>query len=162
MLNIKPPTLGALALLLITAAIEPAKAADDATPPGHIIVARATSDALLIWDASAAVTKIVTARTPDSDANASLEREALQLLAGKVAELKDTKTISLRVIYNKTGDVSPIYGSATFAGVERYAVLSMATADLVADRDKWRELNEKAAVPAWIGFKILGALPPRT
>lgn len=161
MLRVNQPGLCTLIVFIIASAILPANAADDATTLGHVITARATGDALLIWDASDSVTKIVTMKIPDSEANAKLERNALHLLASKAADLKGTTTISLRIVYNKTGDVSPVYGSATFAGVERYALLSIRSADLISDRDKWRELDEKAAIPPWIGFKILGTLPPR-
>jgi hypothetical protein len=66
----------------------------------------------------------------------------------------------VRVIYSKTGEVSPVYGTPTFADVERFATLTMKAEDAASDRDKWRELGD-GAPPAWVQFDVVGELPPR-
>jgi len=136
--------------------------AEEPPIPGHVVVARVSDDALIIWDASPEIASIVTNKTGDEAATEQLERDALRVLAQNVAKLeKSAKSVTVRVIYNKTGAVSPIYGAPTFAGVERYATLAVAYKDAVSDRDKWKELDQKHAVPAWVAFKVIGQLPPR-
>ena len=136
--------------------------ADETGVPGHVVVARASDDALVIWDASAEIAAIVSNKVSDDAANNRIERDALRVLAQSLPKLeKSTKSVTVRVIYNKTGAVSPVYGAPTFAGVERYATLEMSHKDAASNRDKWKELDAKTAVPAWVAFKILGQLPPR-
>ncbi|MBD5606759.1 MAG: hypothetical protein IAI48_16950 [Candidatus Eremiobacteraeota bacterium] len=139
-----------------------ATAAPAARPTGNVIVARPGGSALVIWDASADVASIVANKTSDADANALLERDASRVLADSLAKIdKDASDVTVRVIYNKSGAVSPVYGSATFAGVERYATLKLSAKDANTDRDKWRELGDAAPPPAWFSFAITGVLPQR-
>jgi hypothetical protein len=135
--------------------------ADDAVP-GAVVLARASSDALLIWDASDDVAAIVKDKASDADANARLERDAVRVLASHANEIgKSAKTITLRVIYSKTGAVSPVYGTPTFLGTERYATLSADAAPIADDRDRWKESDGKLPAPGWLTWKVLGRLPPR-
>jgi hypothetical protein len=134
-----------------------------ATPevPGHVVLARAEGDALLIWDSTAEVATIVSDKLSDAEANARLERDALRVLAAAQPKMTGAKSITVRVVFSKTGDVSPVYGSPTFAGIERYATLKIDAADASSDRDKWKELAADAMPPAWVQFDVIGALPPR-
>lgn len=130
--------------------------------PGHAVLAKPAGDALVIWDASPVVASIVKSKTNDSDANDLLERDAARVLATMAPNVdKSAKTITVRVIYSKTGAVSPVYGTPTFMGIERYATLTVPAGDAQTDRDKWKELDPKAPVPAWFAFKVTGLLPPR-
>jgi len=136
--------------------------ADESKPPGNVIVARPAGDALLIWNASADVAAIVANKTADADAKALLERDAARALAASLAKVDAAaSSISLRVIYEKTGAVSPVYGTATFAGVGRYATLRMSGRDARGDRDRWRELAGDSPLPAWFAFDVTGDLPER-
>ena len=156
-------------LLLLAAAVAfdagfaaPPAVGADAPVPGHVIVARASGDALLIWDATPEVASIVSRNVSDADANAQLERDGLRVMSqslGKVA--RDAKTVTVRIIYGHTGEVSKVYGSATFAGVERYAIVTMSGHDATSDRDKWKEAGSGSASPSWVEYKITGKLPPR-
>jgi hypothetical protein len=135
--------------------------ADDAVP-GHAVLARASEDALVLWDASTVVATIVRSKMSDADANALLERDAARVLATIAPNVdKGAKSVTVRVIYSMTGDVSPVYGTPTFAGIERYATLTVTGPDVRSDRDRWKELDAKAALPAWFAYKIVGKLPPR-
>ena len=129
--------------------------------PGHIVLARTEADALVIWEATPEVAAIVSGKLSDADANARLERDALRVLGQEAPKLASARTITVRVIYSKTGDVSPVYGTPTFAGVERYATVTISGADASSDRDKWKELADGATPPAWVRFDIVGTLPPR-
>ena len=149
-----------LALVALAGRAVPALASEDPVP-GHVIFARASQDALLLWDATVEVTAIVRERRPDGAANARLEHDALRVLAASLSEVKHARTITVRVIYSKTGDVSPVYGAPTFLGIERYANVTLAAASAAANRDGWQQLDAKSVPPGWIAFKIVGALPPR-
>ncbi len=151
-------------LALVAAAcftVTSAALADDAVP-GHAVLAKPGGDALVIWDASPVVASIVKSKTDDAGANDLLERDAVHVLATMAPNVdKSAKTITVRVIYSKTGAVSPVYGTPTFMGIERYATLTVPAGDVQGDRDKWKELDAKAPVPAWFAFKVTGLLPPR-
>jgi hypothetical protein len=55
-----------------------------------------------------------------------LQATAMQALADKVRNSK-SKSILLSVLYSKIGAVSPIYGTATFSGVEKVGLLPVFT-----------------------------------
>jgi hypothetical protein len=136
--------------------------AEDSTVPGHTVLAKAGGAALIIWDATPVIIAIVHDKLTDADANALIEHDALKVLVKLQPVVdKDAKTITVRITYNKTGDVNPAYGTPTFLGVERYATVSANAADLRGDKSEWKELDSKANVPAWFSFTILGQLPPR-
>jgi hypothetical protein len=150
-----------LALVAAGCLVAPAAALADEVP-GHAVLAKPDGDALVIWDASSVVAEIVKTKTADPAANDVLERDAAHVLATMVPNVdKSAKTITVRVIYSKTGAVSPVYGTPTFMGIEKYATLTVPAADAQTDRDKWKELDPKAAVPSWFAFKVTGLLPPR-
>lgn len=156
---------GPFTLLALVAAgciaLAAAALADDAVP-GHAVLAKPGGDALVIWDASPVVAAIVKSKTDDSGANDLLERDAVHVLASMAPNIdKSAKTVTIRVIYSKTGAVSPVYGTPTFLGIERYATLIVAAGDTQGDRDKWKELDAKTPVPSWFAFKVTGLLPPR-
>jgi hypothetical protein len=151
-----------LALIAAGCVAMTAVAAADDEVPGHAVLARPSGDALVIWDASPVVASIVKTKTNDAGANDLLERDAVHVLAAMAPNVdKSAKTVTVRVIYSKTGAVSPVYGTPTFMGIERYATLTVAGTDAQGDRDKWKELDAKAAVPSWFTFKVTGLLPPR-
>jgi len=151
-------TFAALTVALFLSA-SPAAALDSV--PGHVIVARENDDAVLLWDATPDVADIVRERLSDADAEKRLERDALRALATSLDRVPNARTVTLRVLYSKIGDVSPTYGSPTFAGVERYATLTVDARRAAGDDDRWKELGPRAAVPAWIDYQVVGELPPR-
>lgn len=143
-------------------ALLPVASLGEPPPTGHAVVARSNGDALLLWDASSEVSVIVSTKLSDDDANARLKRDAIRVLAASVPDVsKDATSVTIRVLYNKTGAVSPVYGAATFAGVEHYAEIKLSGADFFHDRDHWRESAERAPIPKWLTFHVLGQLPPR-
>jgi hypothetical protein len=113
-------------------------------------------------DADPEVASIVTSKASDADANDRLKRDALQALASKLSLLQKAKSVTVRVIYDKVGAVSPTYGSLTFSGVERYANLTMSIADAKTNRDRWKDAaSSQQPLPAWINFAVVGELPQR-
>ena len=149
-------------LAILTALASASLVFADSGPPGKLIVARTDGDAMLIYNASPEVASIVTAKASDADANDRLKRDALQALASKLALLQKAKSVTVRVIYDKVGAVSPTYGSLTFSGVERYANLTMSIADARTNRDRWKDAaSSQQPLPAWIDFAVVGELPQR-
>ncbi len=144
------------ALLFVGAAIARA----DAIETTHVVVAGTGASAILIWNASPLVARIVSENIPDRAANERLERAALRAVAPDIALLHLAKTITVRVLYDKTGEVSPVYGGPTFGGVERYATLTFDAADARANAAKWKALRESDALPRWLRLTVLGTLPP--
>jgi hypothetical protein len=149
-------------LAILTALARASLVSADSGPPGKVIVARTDGDAMLIYNASPEVASIVTSKESDADANDRLKRDALQALASKLSLLQKAKNVTVRVIYDKVGAVSPTYGSLTFSGVERYANLTMSIADARTNRDRWKDAaSSQQSLPAWINFAVVGELPQR-
>jgi hypothetical protein len=138
-----------------------ASADDSANAPLRLVLARTGTSALVLWNASPLVAEIVAKRVPEREANDRLERGALRAAAQDLPLLPTAKSITVRVLYDKTGDVSPVYGGPTFAGVERYALLRLDAARARRDEGRWKELDSGHPVPAWIAFHVIGSLPPR-
>ena len=155
-------TLHSTAVTALFLAIAVSPSAGQVAPSGHVVLARTGPAALVLWDATQEVTDIVKTKTPDAQANDRLERGALRALKSTFANLKGSKTITIRITYAMTGAVSPQYGQATFAGIERYANLSVDVAALKDDHDKWAEASVgNGPLPDFASLKIVGTLPPR-
>ena len=130
--------------------------------PGHAVLAQPSGDALIIWNASPVVAGIVRSKLTDAQADDMLERDATRVLAKMLPNIdRGTKTVTVRIIYDKSGAVSPMYGAATFQGFERYALLTAPAARTVSDQDRWRELKPSQPLPGWLSYKVIGLLPPR-
>lgn len=148
------------AMFAPVAASVPASA-DGAAVPGHVILARAEGDALAIWDATPEVASIVSAKLSATDAQDRLEHDALRVLADVLPKVSsNARTVTVRILYSKTGDVSPVYGTPTFAGVERYANVEVKMSDAAPERDRWKNLGDKASLPSWVHVDVVGQLPP--
>lgn len=130
--------------------------------PGRAVLSKSTGDALVIWDASKVVASIVRSKMADAAADGLLKRDAVRVLAKMLRNIDRTaKTITVRIIYAKSGDVSPVYGTLTFKGVEHYALLTVHGADAQSHKTKWKELEDKATIPSWFSYKVIGRLPAR-
>ena len=151
--------LAALALAICSTYVAQADSESD-----RPVIARAGADALVLWDASTLVAQIVSDKASDADANARLANGALKALVQVAPRLDRAKSITVRVVYARTGAVSPVYGAATFAGVERYATLEISGSDAKADTGKWKEAaagGSTSVLPKSVTFTITGKLPPR-
>jgi hypothetical protein len=128
--------------------------------PGAVSVARTTEDALIIWDASSEVVGFVTNKTPDEAADAQLRHDALRVAAANIGKIESSaKTVTVRVIYNKSGPYSQVYKADTFGGVVRYATLEMPYKDAAGDKDHWKTLDAKSKLPSWMKYTVLDKLP---
>jgi len=113
------------------------------------VIARAGSDATVLYDATPDVIAIVRDKIGDEQANRLLQHDALRVLALAAPELPEARAITVRITYVRSGDVSPVYGTPTFVGVERYASLRESAPNAKSDRHRQ------------ITFTVVGKLPPR-
>jgi hypothetical protein len=127
---------------------------------GAVIVTRTSpTEASLLWDATLYVTQLVNEKTTDDRGMHAIEATALRALAEKGKTLK-ARTLTLKVTYAKTGAVSPVYGSATFAGFEPVLTLSARRAEAVQHADAWSAELAKGTVPKGVTVDVTGKLPP--
>lgn len=133
----------------------------DESPTGKVVLAKVTGEAVALYDASADVAAIVKDGSSTDEANRRLQRVALAVLAKELPEFKTAKSAVIRVTYARNGDVSPAYGSPTFAGIERYANLKCDLADARSDRSGW-STDSSGKLPSWATFEIVGELPPKS
>ena len=138
-----------------------AAASETALPQGAVTLAKTTPDALLIWDATPAVAALRKARTDPRVGLAQLEAGAMSIALARAASLTHSTNVSVRVLYEMTGDVSPVYHSATFEGVERLLTVTATRSDILANGAAYAEQLERGTIPAAVKVSISGALPPQ-
>src|ERR1700680_415833 len=92
---------------------------------GPVILARSGAQSTYLWDASPYVAQLVTERNVDDAGMRAIEATAVTILRDKAASSR-AKTLILRIVYTRSGAVSPVYGTLTFAGVEKLATLTAA------------------------------------
>ncbi len=155
-----------LGLLALTLSLPLAASADAPKFPGSaVVVATGNSSAnggkaLIIWDATDEVADIVAKKQDADTANGRLFHDSLHALAANVGALdKSASSVTVRIIYQKTGAVSPVYGTATLQGVERYATVTLVAKDAADNRESWQSLKDDAKLPDFVKVKILGTLP---
>ena len=127
---------------------------------GMVVVAKGGAAPLLLWDATPLVTTIVANKEPRPAAMRDLESQAMQILGERVRELPRAKTLTIRLIYQKTGAVSPVYGTATFEGIERVFELSASANDARMHAKQLADALGRGSVPSGIHLDVTGALPP--
>jgi hypothetical protein len=69
------------------------------------------------------------------------------------------KTVTVRVIYQKTGAVSPEYGNASLQGVERLFAITYPVANLTTKAPAYAEAFQKGTPPEGVTVATLGKLP---
>jgi hypothetical protein len=128
--------------------------------PGMVVVAKGGTTPLLLWDATPAVTATVANKQPRDAALRELESQAMRILGEHANALKGAKALTIRVIYQKTGAVSPVYGTATFEGIERLFELTARAADARMHARELADQIARGSVPRRISLNVTGKLPP--
>lgn len=126
---------------------------------GPVLLARAGTDAQYLWNASLYVTHLLADKQGGSDGIHALEATAISALADK-SRASQATTVRIKVVYAKTGDVSPVYGTATFTGMEDVLTLSAARSDLAKHAAEWTQQLAAGHVPAHLKVDMTGTLPP--
>jgi len=127
---------------------------------GTVVVAKTGPAPLLLWDATTLITQVVQNKQPREAALRDLESQAMQILGQHARGLKHVKFLTIRVLYQKTGAVSPIYGTATFEGVERVFELTAFSKDARAHAKELADAIARGTIPRGVRLSVTGALPP--
>ena len=147
-----------LALCLLLLPASGAFAAD--LPEGTIVLAKTTPDALVLWDSSPVLAKLLADRAGETAALAALESDAMLIATQRSTALTSSKTLTVSVIYSKTGAVSPVYNTPTFAGVEKLLTVSGSPADIAKNGAAYATELSQGTVPPAIRVTVTGKLPP--
>jgi len=128
-------------------------------PEGSVIVTKTHGDALAIWDATPVLTGLVSRKAGHDDIMRELESDAATIMVQKLPVYKKTaRTLTLMVLYAKTGAISPTYNVATFEGVEKLLTLRASTRTRLAG-DPARDFRA-GKTPASVQLRVIGKLPP--
>lgn len=146
-------TIAAAAAIFFVCA--PAEAGVD----GTVIMAKAGDRPLFLWDCTPVVTKMVETKQPRDAALRELESDAMTI-ASERAATTGARSLTVRVVYQKTGAVSPTYGTATFEGVEHVFDLTVDTSDAKSHGASFASSLANGTAPKSVTVSIAGALPP--
>jgi hypothetical protein len=146
-------------LLLMSFLSAPALADAVRSIQGNVIMARAGDAPLFVWNATPYVGQLVNDKVLGDAGMRALEATALNALAQKARAL-DQKTVGMRVIYEKTGAVSPLYQTATFEGMEDVVTLTADRKALEAGLSAWTSQIQAGATPKGLTLAVTGKLPP--
>ena len=98
--------LSALALAVSLGAFSaPAFAAGDLESQGTVILAKAHDDAMLLWDITPAVAPLVAQPTSVQAKLIAIEIGAEKILLARLDDVPEASSVTVRVIYQKTGEV---------------------------------------------------------
>jgi hypothetical protein len=140
------------AFLIAAFVLPPAAHAD---VPGNVIMAKAGDDPLFIWDATPAVQTELAKKQDTKASLGDLELAAAQILSDKLRSMKSLQQASVQIVYQKIGAVSPEYGTATFAGIEKLATIHATRAAIEA------ATSGATSLPPGFTVTIIGTLPPQ-
>lgn len=150
------PLLAAAVLALIIGG----EAIADSLPQGTVTLTRARGDAIVVWDATSELAALVAQKPTKKDALQHLESEAALVFGNRAAGLKRTaRTLTVLVLYTKTGAISPTYHVATFEGVERLFTFKARVNDS-ARASGWAEQLRAGRTVSGISVNVTGELPP--
>jgi hypothetical protein len=126
---------------------------------GPVILARSGVQATYLWDATPYVAQLVSEKDVGDTGLRALLGTAASVLRQK-APSSHAKTMTLRIVYTRSGDVSPVYGTLTFNGVEKVATLIASRDAILKHGAAWaQELAAGKKTPD-LKVEITGKLPP--
>ncbi|HEY5096204.1 MAG TPA: hypothetical protein VII69_13915 [Candidatus Eremiobacteraceae bacterium] len=126
---------------------------------GPVILARSGVQSTYLWEASPYVAKLVDDKNVGDAGLRTLEGTAVSVLRDKAVS-SHSKTLILRVVYTRSGAVSPVYGTLTFNGVENLATLTAARDAIIKFGAVWNEEIANGTIPHNLKVAITGKLPP--
>jgi hypothetical protein len=140
-----------LCVCLTLAAIRPME--------GAFILARSGPQSTYLWDASPYVAQLVSDKVLGDQGMQALEATAVSELAVR-AKSSSAQTLTVSIVYQRTGAVSPAYGVATFNGVEKVCTIVVSRVDVAKNGVMWVNEIGDGHVPHDVAIKISGQLPP--
>jgi hypothetical protein len=147
------------ALLLVNSLTAPALAQSVRAPVGNVIMARAGTSPLFVWNATPYVVQLGSDKLLGDPGLRALEATALSVLADKSRSLTATN-VGIRVVYEKTGDVSPLYRTATFEGLEEVFTITADRKMLLASQQSFLTAVQDGKPAQGLKVDVSGALPP--
>ncbi len=159
--RLPPLRIAACAAVLAASMASAAFSSEPAARPveGPVLLVRAGADAQYLWNATLYVAHLVADKQGGAEGVHALEATALAALAEK-SRSNPAPTVRIKVVYAKTGEVSPVYGTATFTGMENVLTLSAAHGELSKHAAQWVRELAAGRVPAKLTVDMTGTLPP--
>jgi len=127
---------------------------------GSVILAHTGNEVLFLWDASPYVARLVAEKQTGPEGLHLLEATAISELA-KRARTSRAKYLKMKVLYVRTGAVSKVYGSPTFAGVEDVVNLGASRRALVLYGSTWPSKLARGEAVRGVTVELKGSLPPQ-
>jgi hypothetical protein len=150
----------AFSFVLLAAGIARADAPEVRPVSGAVIVTRTTpAEAGVLWDATPYVTQLVSEQLTDERGMRAVEATALRALAEKSKSLA-APALTLKVSYARTGAVSPVYRSVTFAGFEPLVTIAVKRTALAQHAGAWSAQLASGTIPKGVRITVTGKLPP--
>lgn len=147
-----------LSLAIAAGAAIPALASDVRPLDGAFVLARTGVSASYLWNATPFVAKLVADKVLGDAGMRAIEATAIDTLAERAVR-SSAKTLVLKVVYERTGSVSAVYGTPTFAGLENVLTLSADRAALLKNRAVWTKAVQDGSAAKGLAVSVTGKLP---
>ncbi|MHB8703194.1 MAG: hypothetical protein ACYC8W_03460 [Candidatus Tyrphobacter sp.] len=153
--------MAAVLLLALAGAASPTAMHGNTLPQGTVTVTKARGDAAAIWDATAVLTALIGAHDTKERVTRELQADAVAVLVDRAGALRGYATsITITVLYAKTGAISPAYHVATFEGVERYMLVKATVTGALANGTSWESALRVGHPARGLTIMVVGSLPP--
>lgn len=130
-------------------------------PQGTIVVAKTQGNGIVIWDITPSVAGIVSASTSPDATVKDLEVDAASILLDRLSQMSAASTVEVRVLYQMTGETSPIYRNNTFGGLEKVLTVTASVEEATRNKTAWAAQLAKNTLPAGMTVTVVGKLPPK-
>lgn len=147
-----------LSLAIAAGAVLPAVASEVRPVDGAFVLARTGVSASYLWNATPFVARLVADKVLGDEGMRAIEATAIETLAER-ASRSSAKTLVLKVVYERTGAVSAVYGTPTFSGLENVLTLSADRAALEKNRAAWTKGVQDGGAPKGLTVSVTGKLP---
>jgi len=148
------------AMLSLVASSLPGTGAPARPIIGTLILAKENGNALLIWDCTRELASLVARKTKPEDEIKTLKTDAVRALLQNSKRLaKTATTLTVRVVYNRVGEIDPRYGTPTFQGVERLMMLEAPVPLIPKAAASWIHAIETASPTKGLTVQVTGKVP---
>ncbi len=131
-----------------------------ADPRGPAILAKTSGNAIVMWQATNEVIALEKSTPDNATALKTLELDAVRVAKKVLGQLDHATSLSVHILYERIGSVSPQYHASTFGGFEKLATV-MISATALTSHSQWDKALARSTLPAGITVHVTGALPSR-
>lgn len=129
-----------------------------ASPPGAVVIAKTSGNALLIWQATPFVAAVASKHETANQQLAEIESAGLQVLIERRALLKKATSASVKVMYIRTAPQNdPQYAPTSFAGFTQLLLLT-ATKAALNQSAQWPKAVDPLHLPPGITVNVTGKI----